>query len=202
MTTPVNLLVEGFVDETIMHRLMAEMQLPLGTTYGKYGKANLLENLPRYNQAARHHPWVVVVDLDQDAECAPDYVTDILPHPAPQMCLRVAVRAVEAWLLADAERMAAFLDVPRNRMPTRPDEEDNPKATLVGLARRSRSRAIREDMAPREGSGAQVGPGYVGRVVEFVTAHTVHRWRPVAAAERSDSLRRCLDTLEQLSSCL
>jgi hypothetical protein len=199
MNTPVNLLVEGFIDEVVMHRLMAHMQLEPGTIYGQHGKANLLQNLSKYNQAACHYPWVVVVDLDQDAECAPAYVTELLPTPAPQMCLRVAVRAVEAWLLADPERLAAFLHIPRHRVPTLPDAEADPKATLVSLARRSRSRTIHRDMVPRRGSGARVGPGYAGRIVEFVTTHTSYSWRPAIAAEHSDSLRRCLDALRGLS---
>jgi hypothetical protein len=115
------------------------------------------------------------------------------------MCLRVAVRAVEAWLLADAERLATFLYIPRHRVPTLPDAEADPKATLVRLARRSRSRLIRRDMVPRMGSSARVGPGYAGRIVEFVTATASRGWRPAVAAEHSDSLRRCLDALRGLS---
>jgi len=64
-------------------------------------------------------------------------------------------------------------------------------------ARRSRSRVIVQDMVPRRGSGSRVGPGYKGRLIEFVTA-THHRWRPDVAAQRSDSLRRCLNALETL----
>lgn len=199
MTQPVNLLVEGLTDEVVLHRLLAHTHLQPGTTYGKNGKAALLEKLPNYNRAAHHYPWIVVVDLDDDAECAPDYVVAILPQPAPQMCLRVVVRAIEAWLLADAERLAAFLDIPRNRVPTLPEAEADPKATLVRLARLSRSRAIIEDMTPREGSGAKVGPGYAGRLIEFVVGHHPHAWRPDVAAERADSLGRCLKALRQLA---
>ena len=196
--TPVNLLVEGPTDEVVLHRLFVYIQIQPGFTYGKHGKAALLERLPNYNQAAYHYPWVVVVDLDHDAECAPDYVATILPAPAPQMCLRVAVQAIEAWLLADAERLANFLRIPRSRVPRSPEAETDPKITLVNLARGSRSSAIRADMVPRQGSGAKVGPGYAGRLIEFITADPDCTWRPAVAAERSDSLRRCLDALQQL----
>jgi hypothetical protein len=109
----------------------------------------------------------------------------------------VAVRAVEAWLLADAERLAAFLGIRAALIPRDPDAEHDPKTTLVNLARRSRRRAIREDIVPREGSGGRVGPGYVGRLIEFVTA-AENGWRPGVAAGRSDSLRRCLEALQVL----
>jgi hypothetical protein len=167
--------------------------------YGKEGKAYLLKRLPNYNKAARFAPWLAAVDLDQDADCAPDFVRSVLPNPAVGMRFRVVVRAIEAWLLADFEQLAAFLHIPVSRIPIRPDAEPNPKRTLVNLARRSRRKAIREDIVPREGSGSQVGPGYTGRFIEFVTA-TEHLWRPEVAMQRSDSLRRCVEALHTLKN--
>ena len=65
------------------------------------------------------------------------------------------------------------------------------KEYLVNLVRRSRSRTIRDDVVPRDGSRARVGPGYAGRMIEF--ASTI--WSPHEASVRSDSLKRCLDRL-------
>ena len=45
------------------------------------------------------------------------------------------MRAVEAWLLADTERIAAFLRIARVKVPGDPETLDNPKATMVALAR-------------------------------------------------------------------
>jgi hypothetical protein len=192
---PVNVLVEGYTDEAVVRRILGFVGLPCGTVYGKNGKSSLLANLPKYNQAALHFGrWLTVVDLDRDADCAPDYVREILTSPAERMCVRVAVRALESWMLGDAEHLAKFLGIPLARIPQRPDVEENPKRVLVDLARRSRKRAIREDMVPRPGSGSQVGPGYTGRLIEFVAAAD-HPWRPSVAMQRSDSLRRCLDAL-------
>ena len=61
--TPVNLLVEGYTDEIILHRLLAYAQLQRGITYRGDGKSVLLQRLPGYNQAAYRYPWVVVVDI-------------------------------------------------------------------------------------------------------------------------------------------
>lgn len=197
LPSPVNVLVEGDPDEAIACRILEHVGLTFGTAYGKQGKAYLLARVPNYNKAARFAPWLVVVDLDQDADCAPLFVEDKLPNPASGMSFRVAVRAVEAWLMADAERLAAFLDIPLKRVPRNPDAELDPKGLLVRLAAQSRNRAIVQDMVPRQGSGGRVGPGYAGRLIEFVTT-TDHFWRPEVAAQRSDSLRRCLEALATL----
>ena len=201
LTTPINLLVEGAVDEVVVRRVLGHVGLTCAAVYGKRGKADLRARLPNYNQAARFAPWLVVIDLDQDAECAPPFVHKLLPHPAAGMQLRVAVRAVEAWLMADAERLAAFLGIPAARVPKNPDAELAPKIALVNLARQSRRKMIREDMTPREGSGRSVGPGYPGRLIEFVAA-TKQPWRPEVALQHSDSLRRCVQALTRLEERL
>jgi len=197
ITSPVSVLVEGITDEAVVRRILEHVGLTCGVVYGKGGKGALLGRLPNCNQAARFAPWLVVVDLDQDADCAPPFVRSVLPNPADGMHLRVAVRAIEAWLLADAERLAVFLGIRAALIPPNPDAEQDPKSTLINLARRSRRRIIREDIVPREGSGGRVGPGYAGRLIEFVAA-AEHPWRPDIAARRSDSLRRCLETLQAL----
>jgi len=199
VTPSVSLLVEGIVDEAVIRRVVEHVGLTCGTVYGKKGKAYLRKRLPQYNQAARFAPWLVVADLDQDAECAPDLVRMTLPNPAGEMRFRVAVRAIEAWLFADAENLAAFLGIPKVRIPSNPEAEMNPKATLVNLARRSRRRKIREDMVPREGSGGRVGPGYAGRLINFATT-AGHLWRPEIALQHSDSLQRCMEALLTLKS--
>lgn len=194
---PLNVLVEGNVDEMIVRRVLAHVGLTCGAVYGKEGKGSLLRRLPNYNQAARFALWLVVVDLDRDAECAPPFVERVLPSPAASMHFRVAVRAVEAWVMADAERLAAFLGIRTALVPADPDAEPDPKTTLINLARHSRRRAIRDDIVPRERSGCRVGPGYTGRLIEFVVA-AGRPWRPDAACERSDSLRRCIEALQAI----
>ena len=189
--------VEGSVDEAVVTRLILEVEGMPGSVYGKNGKALLRTRIGGYNNAARHSPWVVLVDLDQDADCAPDLCRVWLPARAPKLCFRAAVREVEAWLLADREHISKFLAVPLSRVPHDSEAEDNPKQIMVSLAGYSRRRDIREDMVPRPGSGRPVGPAYTSRLTEFVnTAKT--RWRPNVAANYSDSLSRCLRCLKRL----
>lgn len=190
--------VEGSVDEAVVRRIIRHVGAQPGPVYGRNGKDHLLRRLRGYNEAARWTPWVVLVDLNQDANCAPPFRAEWLPSPSPQMCFRVAVREIEAWLLADRERIARFLGVSVSRIPNNPETTNDPKSLMVSLAGHSRKREIREDMVPRPESGRKVGPAYASRLVEFVEDEK-GGWRPDVAASSSDSLRRCLRCLRRLS---
>ncbi len=186
--------VEGIVDEAVVRKLIIDAGGLSGTVYGKNGKPFLRQRIDGYNNAAHRAPWIVLVDLDSEADCAPPLREAWLPEPAPDLCFRVAVREIEAWLMADAETLAEFLGVARSRIPGRPENSDQPKAAMVNLARHSRRRAVREDMVPREGSGRPVGPAYTSRLTEYVES----RWRPEVAARHAESLRRAKACLERL----
>jgi hypothetical protein len=186
--------VEGIIDETVVRRIIVEAGGLPGTIYGKNGKPLLRRQIQGYNNAARYSPWMVLVDLDRDAECAPPLCEKWVPDPAPYLCFRVAVREVEAWLMADAVSISSFLSVARSRIPVDPEQLFDPKTEMVNLARRSRRREIREDMVPRDQSGRSVGPAYVSRLIEYVQTF----WRPNVAIERAQSLRRAVACLRQV----
>jgi hypothetical protein len=187
--------VEGLVDEAVVRRLLEHVGAAPGPVYGKQGKAALRQKIMGYNNAAQREPWVVLVDLDRDHDCAPPLRDAWLPHPAPRLCFRVAVHEVEAWLLADAERLAAFLGVARSRVSQDPESLVDPKVAMVNLARSSRRGDIRDDMVPRAQGEREVGPAYSSRLIEFVS----QRWRPEQAARHSESLRRAIECLRRLA---
>jgi len=189
--------VEGLVDEAVVRRIIQEVGGYTGPVYGKNGKASLSHKIKGYNQAAMYRPWLVIVDLNHEVDCAPLLRATWLPDPAAYMCFRVAVRTVEAWLLADYERLSEFMNVDAGRIPKDPEKLADPKKTLVELARHSRSSVMREDMVPRSGSGRLVGPAYTSRLIEFVT-NVEEGWRPPVAAECSRSLNHCLQRLRKL----
>lgn len=192
---PVSLVVEGEVDAAVLQRLCAHSGLHVRSVHGRQGKDHIRKRIRSYAAAAQRSCWIVLVDLDQEESCAARLKRSWLPSPAPRLSLRVAVREVEAWLLADSERIAAFLGVSESAVPRNVDELPDPKAAVVALAARSRRRDLRRDMMPRPGSGRDVGPAYVSRLVEFT--HPGSRgWRPEMAAKQSDSLHRCLRDLE------
>lgn len=197
--TTISAAVEGVVDEAVARRLIEHVGGTAGPVYGKFGKVYLKEKIRGYNNAAAHALWFVLVDLNNETHCAPLLKKSWLPSPAPHMCFRIAVREVEAWLLADHAGLSAFLQAPVSKVPRDPENVKHPKSAIVQLARSSRSREIQEDMVPRPESARAVGPAYPSRLIEFITsANSRLRWRPDVAARQSDSLKRCLCGLEYL----
>lgn len=185
--------VEGPTDEAVARRILDVLGLDLLYVYGLKGKNHLDQRLRHYNAAAEFAPWLVLRDLDRDAECAPELRHVLLPTPSPRMRFRLAVRSVESWLLGDRSTLSRYLQVPIGHIPDNPDALPDPKSTLVTLARRSRNRAIRRDLVPTHPS-VRVGQGYSSRVIEYVFRF----WRPLEAARHSDSLKRCIERLRAL----
>lgn len=189
--------VEGDIDQAVIQRLMQYAGAVLGPVYGKNGKQTLRKNIKGYNSAAKYSPWVILVDLNHEADCAPILKQQWVHNPSQFLCFRVAVREIESWLLADRKNLSRFLRLSERRIPGNPEAVENPKEVMVNLARKSRLRAIREDMVPRPGSGRIVGPAYTSRLIEFVTGQR-DSWRPEIASRASDSLNRCLNCLRRM----
>jgi hypothetical protein len=189
------IVVEGSTDVPIVQKVaaLAGWKLPF-TLLPTRGKGQLDKILPSYNGAARRLPWFVLRDLDHDAPCPGALVAKLLPEQMPLMCLRIAARALEAWLMADPETLAAFLHVSPAQIPLNPEGEQDPKSTMVHLARRSTKPAIQKDMLPQRGASRRAGPGYEGRIIEYGEK----LWRPDVARGKSPSLDRAIRALERL----
>jgi hypothetical protein len=191
--------VEGITDEALLKRVCTYVGAQLDTVYGKTGKSGVLRSLRGYNNSARFRHWIVILDLDSDADCAPSALRQWLSDPSPLMCLRLAVRELEAWILSDPERVAEFLRVHAGRIPQNPSTLPDPKESLISLARLSRRSDIREDIVPRQGSGQRVGPAYASRIIEFLQDER-SGWRPEVAETNSSSLRGCVSAVRRLIS--
>lgn len=137
-----------------------------------------------FNQAGMRMPVLGLVDLEREP-CAPALLAKHLPHKAQGFYLRVAVRMLESWLLADRSAIADFLCVSLAAIPKEPDGEPHPKRRLIELAKRSSNRSIREAMLPGD-SGALVGPEYVTTMCQFIASH----WQSERARKLSASLDR------------
>lgn len=196
MSLPVSIsaAVEGMVDEVVARRLVAHAGGQIGAIYGKNGKSALRNRIDGYNNAARYAAWLVLVDLDEDAQCAPLMRDMWVPDPAPNLCFRIAVREVEAWLMADAQTLARYLAVKQGGIPRDPEQLPRPKDAMVNLARASRRKSIVNDMVPGERSGRRVGRAYSSRMMEYIERY----WRPDVAAERADSLSQAIHCLRML----
>ena len=199
---PVACAVEGITDEPVARRLLAEVGLPVGPFVGKGGgKSRIDPRLPGWNRAAARLPWLVVRDLDNDDRdaCIPALRWRLLGDAPSQhgMCFRLAVRSVEAWLLADHEGFRDYFQL-SGGLPNDVDEIQDPKTELVNRCRRSRNRDIREGVPPRQESGRQYGPEYVAIVGEFCRA----AWSLHRARSHSPSLDPAMKDLDRLSGWL
>jgi hypothetical protein len=188
--------VEGDTDLPVVRKLAHDAGLSITAELDQAGKARLDDELTGYNAAAKGSPWLVLRDLDHDAPCAGRFLAEREFSPAPWMCFRLAVRELEAWLLADAHGMAGFLRVDEGLLPRDPDAERDPTETLVRLARRSGSSALRKALIPKPGSSVTVGPLYEAKIIEFAERH----WELARACERSASLRRARAALRSMAA--
>jgi hypothetical protein len=134
----ISVAVEGDSDEALARKLLGLFDFTAAVVYVQKGKDRLDSKLGAFNHAADYAPWFILRDLDQDAECASELIQNLMPQRASQMCFRIAVRAAEAWLLADRKRLSQFIGVPLSKLSVTPDRLENPKQELVNLARKSR----------------------------------------------------------------
>jgi len=107
------------------------------------------------------------------------------------MLFRVAVREVEAWLLADRVGIAKYLNLPLAKTPQHPEHEVDPKQSLINLVRKCKKRRLVEELVPATGSSASVGPLYNTRMGDFVR----DIWNIQRAVENSDSLSRAVNRI-------
>jgi len=190
---PLDIVVEDTLSETVFAKLLEHSGKPyvLGACYRKGGFGYIKKNISGFNRAARGRPFFVLTDLDQ-YECAPDLIREWLQEPmTANFVFRVAVREVEAWLLADRDGIADFLGVSVQSIPLDAEDIDDPKLLIIQLGRTSRRRDIRADIAPPTGSTAKQGPDYNARLQSFVMT----TWSVDAACSRSDSLFRAVRRL-------
>ena len=121
----------------------------IGADYRKGGCGYLKSRLVGFNNAAKGMPYLVLTDLDRQP-CPTDLIedwfgcelSDYHKRRNPNLLLLIAVREVEAWVLADREAFAAFLGIKADQIPS-PDLTADPKRLLIDLARKAKNRRIR-----------------------------------------------------------
>ena len=192
----VNALVEGDMDEAAVKRIIeAAGHLP-GTVYGKRGYGYIREKIGGFNLASQGAHYIALVDfMDTRLSCPPEVISNWLSNRLPNMLFRVVVRELESWLLADRQNLAKFLHIDVAKVPVSPELVHDPKQALVNLARRSRSKRVREALVPQVGSTATVGKLYKSEMISFIQEH----WNIVTARGNAPSLDRCLMELERLN---
>jgi hypothetical protein len=198
---PITLVTEDLLSAHVARTLLdlaspsyaVERELPgRGRPRFASGSGQIEQRIGGFNRAAERAPFLVILDLD-DRHCAPDYRTALLPEGSSRyMLLRIAVREIESWLLADHVAMSEYLDISCDVVPRTPDELPDARDALFSVVRRSRRRTLKSDILPIDPT-ARIGPDYNGAMMRLVNDH----WSRDRAAERSPSLRRAVDALER-----
>jgi hypothetical protein len=190
----ITVLVEGDTDVPFVSRLCEASGFQPRAPRVANGKHNLDPLIAGFARAGRGSPHLVLRDLDADSPCAADWVASNGPSSAgAYFALRLAVHAVEAWFLADRAAAAKALHIGEQKIPLRPDEEADPKRTIVQLARASTKASVRTAIVPTPGMSRKAGPGYEGWLIVASAAWSVDR-----AIANSPSLARALRRLTAL----
>ncbi|MBD3287122.1 DUF4276 family protein [candidate division WOR-3 bacterium] len=188
------LVIEGNLDNVVSKKLISTYasKIDIRRVIQLGGRSEIQKRINKYNQAAHILPFLVLVDLDTD-ECPPILINDWLPQRNPHLLLRIAVRQVEAWLLADREAIADFLNVGLNRIPVQSETIDKTPELIMVVARKSRKKIIRESIPP-SGETAKRGRDYNGQLSRFV----MEQWNPERARKNSPSLDKTILALQKL----
>ena len=186
----ISLAVEDQLSEAVLKKILsiAEDRFLVAKCYSRGGFGYLKKNIAGFNNAAKGIPFLVITDLDT-SECPPALIREWLPYTKhPNLLFRIAVREVEAWLLAVCNGFARYLGIAIEGIPLDVESIKDPKRRLIELAQESRNRRLREAIVPSSKSDARQGPDYNGALITFVNEF----WDIKAAMDNSISLKRTI----------
>lgn len=193
---PVALATEDALSEAIGLRLLDELSDSVhpNLLLRKDGFGYLKSKMDNWRQLAQRQIVFILTDLDQTACPAALRADWIGKNQQPvNLLLRVAVREVESWVLADHEAMRKLIGQ-KGTLPPQPDDLPDPKQHFLKLAKLS-PREIRADLIKEKNAIASQGLGYNNRLTAWVNSD----WNPERAAQRSPSLERTRTRLRELT---
>lgn len=191
----VALVVEDVLSLVVMEKVMAHTQRGFSVvrSLNENGVDKIRLSLTKYRNASHVLAHVVLVDLD-NATCAPALRQQWgVPTLPDTMLFRVAVREVEAWVLADRAGFASFAGIPQNKVSPSPETLADSKQALINLVRQSRNRRLVSELVPEQGTSMSKGPLYNERLGQFVR----EKWDVAAAMQAAPSLQRTVDRLQE-----
>ncbi|MEG4391429.1 hypothetical protein [Microcoleus sp. BROC3] len=190
---PINLVFEDALSEAVLKQMLKQSQRPfsVGQCLNQRGYGKIKKIISGLNYAAKGMPYLVLTDLD-NAECPLVIISEWLTQPKhPNLLFRIAVKEVEAWLLAHREGFAQFLGISVDLIPGDADRIPDPKQLLINLAKKSKKRNLREAIVPDRNSTAKIGKDYNGQLIHFVN----QSWQVASAQTNSPSLERAMNAL-------
>ena len=194
--TLVALATEDALSEAVGKRLLidAGYQLNPSPLLRRNGSGYLRSKMDSWCEMAKRKPVFLLIDLDRTvcpAELRAAWIGN--RKPPENLVMRVAVREIEAWILADHQALKTIVGS-RGSFPVDPDSLPDPKQYFLRLVARQARREIREELVAGAGAIASQGIGYnalLGHLVSTV-------WSPERAAHRSKSLHKARIRLREL----
>ena len=190
------LAVEDYLSEAVARKMLLQSDRNYCVTncLGKKGFGYLKAKINVFNDASKTSPFFVLTD--QDFGCAPEKIKSWLDgSPNSNFIFRIAVMEIEAWVMADRNAFSEFLSISAEKLPYRMDELADPKQFLLERTKKSRKRILKDDIIPKPGSTAKVGPNYNARLTEFV----INSWDVTRAIKHSESLNRAFSKLQKFN---
>ena len=191
----INIVYEDILSAAVIERLLTFLNIPpvIHRRIGGQGCGYIRSRIEAFYKAARFEPFFILLDSDNEA-CAYNLLNSLVSsNKRHNLCLfRIAVREVEAWLLADAKGTSRFFGINERLVNKTPESLIDPKGHLIELAQLSKKRNIKEGIVPDSRTSAKIGPEYNPILSQFVKKH----WDVKAASKRSESLRRALLAVE------
>lgn len=194
------LVVEDEPSEAVLRRLVisAGQTLHVTSVFRANGFGQIKSRLTNFRNACHVIPHVILTDLDAYS-CPSDLLKDWQVGKLPErMLMRIAVREVESWLLADRQGIASLINVPLVKIPLNPDDLPDPKQVLMNLARKSKSSRFRGEFLPDKDSKAKQGPLYNQYLAQFAA----ETWDSHQAAMISPSLNRAIARIKEFAQRL
>jgi hypothetical protein len=191
---PINLVFEDALSEAVLKQMLKQSQRPfsVGQCLNQRGYGKIKKIISGLNYAAKGMPYLILTDLDNE-DCPLVILSEWLTQPKhPNLVFRIAVKEVEAWLLAHRSAFAEFLGISVDNIPRDADLIADPKQCLINLvAEKSKKRKLREAIVPERNSTAKIGKDYNRPLIEFVN----ESWQVASAQTNSPSLKRAMNAL-------
>jgi hypothetical protein len=190
---PIMLAVEDELSEAVLREILKQSNRPfsIGNCLMNREFGYLKKNIAGFNNAAKGTPYLLLADLDNE-KCPIALISEWLRQPKhPNLIFRVAVREVEAWLLAHREAFAEYLGIAVNLVPSDIETISDPKQCLIDLTRKSKKTQLRDAIVPAPNSTAKIGKDYNAQLTLFVQ----NNWKVEIAQINSRSLQRALNAI-------
>jgi len=166
----------------------------------KDGNGYLYSKMKNWREIATNQESIILILTDLDRlECPVTLLKEwgACKNPLPaNLLLRIAVREVESWVLADHEGVRKLIG-PKGALPPKPDNLPEPRQHFLDLVRKFAPRPIKQGLLPAKGVIASKGLEYNHILKEWIGSD----WNPQRGAMRSSSLRRALAALKKSPLC-